>query len=134
MAALKGGGRAGPGVAIFPWGEVIEEFLDPLGLDLNDFVSKMTGGWLFGYALALQRQGWQPIIVCTSDKVDVLTRLEHSGTGAPVWVAPAWAAPLSAGSSEIVTRFAASIASSAMPQIGQSPGCDALTSLCIGHT
>ena len=49
----------------------------------------MTGGWLFGYALALQRQGWQPIIVCTSDKVDVLTRLEHSGTGAPVWVAPA---------------------------------------------
>ena len=45
MAALD----AGPTVAIFPWGEVIEQFLDSLGLDLDGFVNKMTGGWLFGY-------------------------------------------------------------------------------------
>jgi glycosyltransferase involved in cell wall biosynthesis len=89
MATLENGGGEGTGVAIFPWGEVIEKFLDPLGLDLNDFVSKMTGGWLFGYVLALQRRGWRPIIVCASDRVDVLTRLEHLGTGAPVWAAPA---------------------------------------------
>jgi glycosyltransferase involved in cell wall biosynthesis len=72
MAALGDGGRTPPAIAIFPWGEVIEEFLDPLELDLDDFVSQMTGGWLFGYVLALQGQGWRPIIVC-----------------APVWVAPA---------------------------------------------
>ena len=64
MAAVDSGPAAGPTVAIFPWGEVIEEFLDSLGLDLDDFVTKMTGGWLFGYVLALQRQGWRPIIVC----------------------------------------------------------------------
>jgi glycosyltransferase involved in cell wall biosynthesis len=89
MAALGDGGRTPPAIAIFPWGEVIEEFLDPLELDLDDFVSQMTGGWLFGYVLALQGQGWRPIIVCASERVNALTRLEHAGTGAPVWVAPA---------------------------------------------
>ena len=88
MAAL-GGGQAAPTVAIFPWGEVIEEFLDPLDLDLDDFVNKMTGGWLFGYVLALQRQGWRPIIVCASDRIVTPTRLTHAGTGAPVWAIPA---------------------------------------------
>ncbi len=67
---------------------MIEKFLDSLSLDLNDFVSKMTGGWLFGYVLALQRQGWRPIIVCASDRVAKPTRLTHAGTGAPVWAVP----------------------------------------------
>jgi starch synthase len=88
VAALDTGSPAGPTVAIFPWGEVIEEFLDPLGLNLRDFTAKMTGGWLFGYVSALQSQGWRPIIVCASETVEALTRLEHAGTGAPVWVAP----------------------------------------------
>ena len=88
MAAIESGMGPGPCIAIFPWGEVIEEFLDPLGLDLDDFASKMTGGWLFGYVLALQSQGWRPIIVCASDSVSRLTLLEHAATGAPIWVAP----------------------------------------------
>ena len=88
MAAVESGPAACPTVAIFPWGEVIEKFLDSLGLSLDDFVSKMTGGWLFGYVLALQRQGWRPIIVCASDRVTRPTRLIHAGTGAPVWAVP----------------------------------------------
>ncbi|MBA4096534.1 MAG: glycosyltransferase family 1 protein [Rhodospirillum sp.] len=88
MAALEGDGEAAPTVAIFPWGEVIEQFLDSLSLDLDGFVNKMTGGWLFGYVLALQRQGWRPIIVCASDRVQSPTRLTHAGTGAPVWAVP----------------------------------------------
>ena len=36
-------------VAIFPWGDVIEEFLDPLGLTIEDYAERMRGGWLFGY-------------------------------------------------------------------------------------
>ncbi|WP_119301603.1 glycosyltransferase family 4 protein [Dongia deserti] len=89
MATIDRGTRTGRTIAIFPWGEAIEEFLDPLNLDLNDFVSRMTGGWLFGYVLALQGQGWRPIIVCASERVGTLTRLEHAGTGATVWAAPA---------------------------------------------
>jgi glycosyltransferase involved in cell wall biosynthesis len=89
MEAIATRIRTGPTIAIFPWGEVIEKFLDPLGLCLDDFVSKMTGGWLFGYVLALQSQGWRPIIVCASEKVATVTRLEHAGTGAPVWAVPA---------------------------------------------
>lgn len=78
-----------PAVAIFPWGEVIEQFLESLDLDLNDFAYKMTGGWLFGYVLALQRQGWHPIIVCPSERVGAPMRLIHAGTGAPIWAVPA---------------------------------------------
>jgi glycosyltransferase involved in cell wall biosynthesis len=89
MAALEDDTEASPTVAIFPWGEVIEQFLDSLGLDLDGFVNKMTGGWLFGYVLALQRQGWRPIIVCASERIQTATRLTHAGTGAPVWAVPA---------------------------------------------
>ena len=42
-------------------------------------------------------------------------------------------APVAAGSSGIATWLAASTSSSAMPQIGQSPGRDEVTSLCIGQ-
>jgi glycosyltransferase involved in cell wall biosynthesis len=89
MAAIEGNADTRPTIALFPWGEVIETFLDSLGLNLNDFASKMTGGWLFGYVLALQNQGWRPIMVCASEKVATVTRLEHAGTGAPVWAVPA---------------------------------------------
>jgi starch synthase len=88
MAAVNSAAGAAPTIAIFPWGEVIEEFLDPLGLGLKDFVSRMSGGWLFGYVAAFQSQGWRPIIVCASATIDRLARLEHAGTGAPVWIVP----------------------------------------------
>ncbi|MBC6982438.1 glycosyltransferase family 4 protein [Caulobacter sp. 17J80-11] len=77
-----------PGVAIFPWGDPIEEFLAPIGLVLDDFAEKMTGGWLFGYVAGLQQAGWRPIIVCVSGAVSEPTRLVHAGTGAPIWAVP----------------------------------------------
>lgn len=83
-------GHQGPRViALFPWGDVIEEFLEPIGLELQDFVERMTGGWLFGYAAALSSVGHKPIIVCASERVSGIQRYEHSGTGTPIWVAPA---------------------------------------------
>ena len=88
MAAVENAASAAPAIAIFPWGEVIEEFLDPLDLGLEDFAGKMTGGWLFGYVLALQSQGWRPIIACASERVRQATRLTHAATGAPLWVIP----------------------------------------------
>lgn len=75
-------------VALFPWGDVVEEFLDPIGLRLEDFVQRMSGGWLFGYAAALQLAGHVPIIVCASERVDRITRHQHASTGTAIWVAP----------------------------------------------
>ncbi|AYG57562.1 glycosyltransferase family 4 protein [Rhizobium jaguaris] len=107
-------------IALFPWGDVIEEFLEPIGLELQDFVERMTGGWLFGYAAALSSVGHKPIIVCASERVTRIERYEHSGTGTPIWVAPArrsrqghspaahslrrWAATPLAAFREILTR------------------------------
>ncbi|MGG6896958.1 glycosyltransferase family 4 protein [Rhizobium sp. BR 315] len=83
-------GHATPKViALFPWGDVIEEFLEPIGLELSDFVERMTGGWLFGYAAALSSVGHKPIIVCASERVTKIECYDHPGTGTPIWVAPA---------------------------------------------
>ncbi|MBB6488628.1 glycosyltransferase family 4 protein [Rhizobium lusitanum] len=76
-------------IALFPWGDVIEEFLEPIGLEFQDFVGRMTGGWLFGYAAALSFAGHKPIIVCASERVNKIECYEHSGTGTPIWIAPA---------------------------------------------
>ncbi len=76
-------------IAIFPWGDVIEDYLEPIGLTAGDFADKMTGGWLFGYVAALQSAGWSPIIIAASKAVTEVTRLEHASTGAPIWLVPA---------------------------------------------
>jgi glycosyltransferase involved in cell wall biosynthesis len=76
-------------VALFPWGDVIEEFLEPIGLTTGDFAEQMSGGWLFGYAAALQRAGMRPVIVCGSEGCDRPTRLTHATTGTAIWLVPA---------------------------------------------
>jgi hypothetical protein len=88
MAAMRDG-PSEPTIVIFPWGDVIEEFLDPIGLTVEDFVDSMSGGWLFGYVTALQHAGWRPIIACGSERKNTTIRLIHSATGAPVWMVPA---------------------------------------------
>lgn len=75
-------------VAIFPWGEVIEVFLDPLGLTAEDFAMRMRGGWLFGSVAGLAAYGRGAVIVCASERVDRPKRLVHAGTGAPIWLVP----------------------------------------------
>lgn len=87
MAALSGDGR-GRSVAIVPWGDGIEEFLEPLGLDLAAFVSRMSGGWLFGYAAALKTAGWRPVILCASEAVGQPTSFSHGPTGVRIWAVP----------------------------------------------
>lgn len=80
-------------VGIIPWGEVIEEFLDPLGLTLQDFANKMSGGWLFNYVAALQAAGHQALIICVSHSVTEITHLQHHSTGASIWCVPGRSAP-----------------------------------------
>jgi glycosyltransferase involved in cell wall biosynthesis len=81
--------EATPSIALFPWGDVIEEFLEPIGLTPTDFAEKMSGGWLFGYASALQRAGMRPVIVYGSEGCDVPTCLTHAATGTRIWLVPA---------------------------------------------
>lgn len=83
MAALTG-----LKVAIFPWGDVVEEFLDPLGLDLDAFAADMTGGWLFGYVAALLAAGDEPVIVCASGRIASDRLLTHRATGVPMAFVP----------------------------------------------
>jgi len=42
-----------------PTGNEIEDYLDPIGLSLEQFCGEMTGGWLFGFTEALKLQGWR---------------------------------------------------------------------------
>lgn len=73
-------------IALLPWGDVIEDFLDAIGVSLEDFSSKMTGGWLFGYIEALRLQGVRSTIFCFSDRVKDTVRKVHKGTGAEIVV------------------------------------------------
>jgi glycosyltransferase involved in cell wall biosynthesis len=78
-----------PVVALLPWGDVAEDFLDPLGIGLNELRDEMSGGWLFGVVEALQRAGVETSLVIVSRSVGVVTRWRHKATGAPLIVLPA---------------------------------------------
>ncbi|HEX7793359.1 MAG TPA: glycosyltransferase family 4 protein [Vicinamibacterales bacterium] len=76
-------------IALLPWGDVIEDFLDGIGVSFEQFASRMTGGWLFGYVQALGREGVQTSIICFSNSVDRIVRSTHTSTGAELVAIPA---------------------------------------------
>lgn len=78
---------SGP-VAVLPWGELIEDFLEPIGLSVNDFVEEMTGGWLFGYLDALATAGIDSVLVCMTAMVPEPVRRIHRPSGTPIWLLP----------------------------------------------
>jgi glycosyltransferase involved in cell wall biosynthesis len=83
---------AQPTVALLPWGDLLEDFLDGIGLSLDEFRAELSGGWLFGYVEALERAGVSTVVVCVSARVDETTRWRHGPTGAALVVLPAAAA------------------------------------------
>jgi len=76
-------------IALLHWGDLLEDFLDPLGLSLEAFRDEMSGGWMFGYVEALRTAGIETSIVCVSAHVDRLTRWRHEPTGAAMLLFPA---------------------------------------------
>jgi glycosyltransferase involved in cell wall biosynthesis len=78
-----------PRIALLPWGDLLEDFLDSIGLSLEAFREEMSGGWLFGYVEALKRAGVDTVLVCVSARVDEPARWRHAPTGAPLIVLPA---------------------------------------------
>ena len=84
-------------VALVPWGTPLEVFLDPLGASLDDFCDRLSGGWLFGFAEALQLAGHRPSIVVSSRTARSQVQRVHLPTGTPVVVLPAPACPPPSG-------------------------------------
>jgi glycosyltransferase involved in cell wall biosynthesis len=77
-----------PVVALLPGYPTIEDFLDPLSLTIDDFVERMDGGWLFGYAAALATAGVDSVVVCFSPSVNAAQRRVHAPTGATILLVP----------------------------------------------
>jgi glycosyltransferase involved in cell wall biosynthesis len=75
-------------IALLPWGDVIEDYLDTAGVSLAAFRDEMTGGWLFGYVEALQSAGIDTTIFCASAGVDGVRHWTHRPTGAALCVLP----------------------------------------------
>jgi hypothetical protein len=76
-------------VALLPWGNVFEDFLDTIGVSLESFCNEMTGGWLFGYVEALQLAGIRPIIIIFSIRVKASVYRIHKPSGTPICILPA---------------------------------------------
>jgi starch synthase len=77
-----------PVVALVPWGDVIEDYLDPIGLTVDDFATGMAGGWLFGYVVALRSAGFSPFVLAPSRTVKRPRKIIHAETGAAIWLVP----------------------------------------------
>jgi glycosyltransferase involved in cell wall biosynthesis len=78
-----------PAIALLPWGNVLEDFIDKIGVSLEAFCREFTGSWMFGYADALKRVGVRTVFMCISTRVAMPTRFQHGPTGATVCVLPA---------------------------------------------
>ena len=77
-----------PTIALLPWGNVLEDFLDTIGVSLETFCKEFIGSWIFGYVQALQQAGVRTVVICISARVAVPSRFTHAPTGATVWVLP----------------------------------------------
>jgi glycosyltransferase involved in cell wall biosynthesis len=88
-SAARARQMASPVVALLPWGDVWEDFLDTVGVSLDEFCTDMSGGWLFGYVEALGRFDIRSVLVVWSRDARQPHRRVHLPTGAPVWVLPA---------------------------------------------
>jgi starch synthase len=77
-----------PTVALLPWGNVIEDFLDPNGLTFDDFCESFRGSWMFGYVDALRTADVRTLLFVVSSSVDRLTRRVHAPTGAALIAVP----------------------------------------------
>ena len=79
---------AQPVVALLPWGNVLEDFLDKIGVSLETFCGEFMGSWIFGYVEALRRAGVKTVIICMSARVTAPSRYRHAATGATICLLP----------------------------------------------
>jgi glycosyltransferase involved in cell wall biosynthesis len=75
-------------IALLPWGAVLEDFLDPLGVSIETFCNEFRGSWMFGYVDALHSAGIRTVLICISKQIDAPLRSVHRPTGATIWFLP----------------------------------------------
>lgn len=77
-----------PRIALLTWGHVLEDFLDPNGLSIDDFCRTFTGSWIFGYARALREASVDPLIVSVTTSVRKPTWTVHEPSGTHLCLLP----------------------------------------------
>lgn len=76
-------------IALFDWSQLIEDYLDNIGVSFDSFCEEMSGGWMFGYISALRSAGVRTVLFCVSARVNEPVRRRHRATGATICVLPA---------------------------------------------
>ena len=76
-------------IALLPWGNVIEDFLDTIGVSLESFCNEFTGSYMFRYVEALKQAGVRTVLICVSARVIKTSKFTHRPTGATIYVVPA---------------------------------------------
>ena len=75
-------------VALVVWGDLFEDYLDKLGVSLEQFRSSFTGSWVFGYVQALESAGVRSVVFCVSSRVKHPIRFTHEPSGVRVCILP----------------------------------------------
>ena len=76
-------------IALLPWGDVWDDFLDSIGVSLETFCTDGLGGWLLGYIDSLRLAGVRTVLILISARVAEPLRFHHAPTGATITVLPA---------------------------------------------
>jgi len=76
-------------LAFLPWGNVIEDFLDTIGVSLESFCNEFTGSYIFRYVEALKKAGVRTVLICVSVRVVKISQFTHRPTGATIYLVPA---------------------------------------------
>lgn len=79
-------------IALVDWSQLIEDYLDNIGVSFESFCGEMSGGWMFGYIDALRLAGIRTVLFCVSARTAAPARFRHAATGATICVLPAPAA------------------------------------------
>lgn len=69
--------------------DMFEDWLEGVGLSLDEYWTEATGSWWFNYIQALHGEQVRAVLICTSSRVTAPSRFTHKPTGATVWVLPA---------------------------------------------
>ena len=77
-----------PRIAIVAWGDLVADWLGPLGVSLDEFRDAFTGSWMFGYVDALRSAGVDTTIVAVTTAVPSPTTWAHKPTGARLHLLP----------------------------------------------
>lgn len=81
--------QVGSSIALLPWGDLWDDFLDSINVSLETFCTDGPGGWLLGYIQALRLAGIRTVLILISARVEQPVYYQHAATGAKITVLPA---------------------------------------------